>query len=189
MTKISRAATARRLAGHGGGLGAGAGRDCGRRHRAHGRRRPGRPRPGRSPLGSWPGSSNRTANWGTTPPHQMAPANALCRAWESHESWPTGQAQLKPKSLLRARVRKADHTAGESRSIRPSGFPESRTSTEPSTTATSTQPSVSDALLFRQTMNGFSKLATRPLPTVRQASVGIRVADGDECPASLREHR
>jgi hypothetical protein len=76
---------------------------------------------------------------------------------------PTRPDDLSLRYLIVAviQARKADHAAGDSLSISPFGFAESRISTDPSTTATSTQPLVSDAPLFRHEMHGSLKSATR----------------------------
>jgi hypothetical protein len=72
--------------------------------------------------------------------------------------------QGEPVRMAERRVsaRKADHTTGGSLSTGPSGIAESRIRTRPSTTATSTQPLVSDARLFRHAMHGSSQSATGP---------------------------
>ncbi len=62
---------------------------------------------------------------------------------------------------MRARSKKEDHTAGESLSTTPFRFFESRTSNDPSATATSRQPPLLDAVLFRHLMDGSSKSITR----------------------------
>ncbi len=92
--------------------------------------------------------------------------------------------------MLRACAKKADHAAGERLSTTPSGFVESRISTDPPATATSTQLPLPVFVLMRHSIRGFSKSATCPPPR--------RVADlrerkprcmHTECPASWRERR
>ena len=63
---------------------------------------------------------------------------------------------------LRVKARKADHAVGESLSTALTGFMESRTSTDPSWIATSTQLPLLDAVLFRHAMLCSSDSANHP---------------------------
>lgn len=62
---------------------------------------------------------------------------------------------------MRARSRKEDQPAGGSLITALSGFLESLTSSDPPTTATSTQPPLLEAVLFRQQIDGSSNSITR----------------------------
>ena len=97
---------------------------------------------------------------------------SCCRSTASSSAARRGRSDRRPahaaddlslRHLIVAviQARKADHAAGDSLSISPFGFAESRISTDPSTNATSTQPLVSDAPLFRHEMHGSLKSATR----------------------------
>jgi hypothetical protein len=70
------------------------------------------------------------------------------------------------KVSSRADVRKTGHAAAETSSTGPSGFFESRISTDPSAAATSTQPPLLDAVLLRHMMQESLRLATCPLAAV-----------------------
>lgn len=71
---------------------------------------------------------------------------------------------------------KADHAAGGSVSTT-DGSTESRTPTDPSAVATSTQLSLPDFVLLRQTMHDLSKSATRPPPRTAGPAQALAAAD------------
>lgn len=74
---------------------------------------------------------------------------------------PATQAPPLPEeSLAASEVRRTDHAAVETLSTGPSRFTESRISTDPSATATSTQPPLFDAVLLRHVMHAPLKSAT-----------------------------
>src|ERR1700730_15626282 len=88
---------------------------------------------------------------------QVAAIQALAHGPEQR----AGYAGRRPRFLLRARARRADHAEGGSLSTTPFGLKESRISTDPSTTATSTQPPLLDAVLLRHAIDVSSNPVTR----------------------------
>jgi hypothetical protein len=110
---------------------------------------------GRVPVTSCPGS------WVAQTPACRARQRRAYRGLVPINKLPLDR--MKSKSLSRARPTKADHASGGSGSTI-DGFTESRTPTDPSVIATSTQFTPPDFVLLCQKTHGLSKLATRPPP-------------------------